>query len=253
MPLPTADPPWFRVERLGDELVRIDEPHVHEFLRANIWLLRGRDHDLLVDTGLGVAPLRPVLSSLSDLEPIVFVSHAHLDHIGGAHEFSDVRIHAREEDHAPVKASLFGPELATLLGMSPVGMPAVMLDAIPHSGFELADYIVEPIPKARQLAGGDAIDLGDRILEVLHLPGHTPGSACLYERATGILFSGDVVYDDNLLDDLYESDVGDYVESMRRLTELTVSVVYPGHGDPFSGDRLREIAEQYIDSHHDRQ
>jgi glyoxylase-like metal-dependent hydrolase (beta-lactamase superfamily II) len=248
VPLPTAPAPWFRVERLSDELVRIDEPHVHEFLRSNIWMLRGRDHDLLVDTGLGVAPLRPVLSKLSDRDPIVFVSHAHLDHIGGAHEFGDVRIHEREADHAPVKASLFGPELAELLGMSPAGMPPALLDAIPYPDFELADYRVEPIPEAVQLVGGDVIDLGDQVFEVLHLPGHTPGSACLYERATGILFSGDVVYDDNLLDNLHESDVGAYVESMRHLAELPVSVVYPGHGDPFSGDRLREIAELYIRS-----
>jgi glyoxylase-like metal-dependent hydrolase (beta-lactamase superfamily II) len=124
----------------------------------------------------------------------------------------------------------------------------VLLDAIPYPDFELADYAITPIPGAKQLTGGDTIDLGDHVFEVLHLPGHTPGSACLYERATGILFSGDVVYDDNLLDDLFESNVGDYVESMRRLGELAVSVVYPGHGDPFSGDRLREIAEQYIRS-----
>jgi glyoxylase-like metal-dependent hydrolase (beta-lactamase superfamily II) len=249
MSLSVAATPWFRVERIDHELARIDEPHVHDFLRANVWHLRGRDHDLLVDTGLGVAPLRPVIRTLTHREPIVFVSHAHLDHIGGAHEFHDIRMHARETDHTPVAASLRGPVLASLLGMDAAELPAVLLDAVPDPGFALDDYVIHASPATTGLRGGDAIDLGDRVFEVLHLPGHTPGSSCLYEWATGILFSGDVVYDDELLDTLRESNVADYVASMRRLAELSVSVVYPGHGEPFSGVRLRELAEEYISSH----
>ncbi len=54
---------------------------------------------------------------------------------------------------------------------------------------------ITPAPATRLLAEGEAIDLGDRHFEVLHLPGHSPGSIGLWEEATGIFFSGDAIYD----------------------------------------------------------
>ena len=66
------------------------------------------------------------------------------------------------------------------------------------------------------------VDTGDRAFEVLHLPGHSPGSMGLWEPKTGILFSGDCVYDGPLLDGLEESNIGHYIASMKRLRELPV-------------------------------
>ena len=68
-----------------------------------------------------------------------------------------------------------------------------------------------PAPATRLLGDGDVIDLGDRAFEVLHLPGHSPGSIGLWEAATGILFSGDAVYDGPLLDELDGCDIAAYV------------------------------------------
>ena len=59
--------------------------------------------------------------------------------------------------------------------------------------------------------------------EVIHLPGHTPGSTVLFEQATGILFTGDVLYEGELLDELPESDIDSYVASMQRLLDLDVT------------------------------
>ena len=88
-------------------------------------------------------------------------------------------------------------------------------------------------PATRLLADGDVVDLGDRAFEVLHLPGHSPGSIGLWEAATGVLFSGDAVYDGPLLDELDGSDVDGYVATMRRLRELPVTVVHAGHEPSF--------------------
>jgi predicted signal transduction protein with EAL and GGDEF domain len=66
---------WYDTRKLTNELTLIYEPHVHPFLRCNIWHLRGRDKDLLVDTGLGVSSLKNAIddfgtgySSLSYLQ-----------------------------------------------------------------------------------------------------------------------------------------------------------------------------------------
>jgi glyoxylase-like metal-dependent hydrolase (beta-lactamase superfamily II) len=90
------------------------------------------------------------------------------------------------------------------------------------------------------------VDLGDRVLEVIHTPGHSPGGIALFERATGILFSGDIVYDGPLIEGCPGADAADYVRSMRRLLELPVRVTHGGHFPSCSGARLRAMIEAWL-------
>ena len=61
-----------------------------------------------------------------------------------------------------------------------------------------------------------------------------------------VLFSGDAIYDDLLIDDLPDSDRSAYRATMARISELPVHMVYGGHGEPFDGGRMREIAADYL-------
>jgi hypothetical protein len=97
-----------------------------------------------------------------------------------------------------------------------------VLDGLRAMGYEMAErYLVTALPAGvafesygqraatvtRLVDDGDALDIGDRHFEVVHLPGHSPGSIGLWEEATGTLFSGDAIYDGSLLDQLPESDI----------------------------------------------
>ncbi|MEV0720912.1 MBL fold metallo-hydrolase, partial [Asanoa sp. NPDC050611] len=92
----------------------------------------------------------------------------------------------------------------------------------------------------------DPLQLQQHRGQALALPGHSPGSIALFEERTGALFSGDVIYDDDLIDFLPDSSVPAYRLSMRRLENLEVSVVHPGHGRSFDQTRLRELAGDYL-------
>ncbi|MFJ5218430.1 MBL fold metallo-hydrolase [Streptomyces sp. NPDC088354] len=242
--------PWFEQLRFGDGLVRLSEPHVHEILRSNVWWLRGTDRDVVVDAGLGVVALREAVPALFARDPLVVLSHAHLDHVGGAYEFRERAGHPADAAAlaAGVPASLDGPELARLLGTEDVGadFPDVMIDALPEPGYDPAAYRVGAVTLTHPVEDGDRIDLGGRTLTVLHLPGHTPGSVALLEEHTGALYSGDVVYDGYLVDDLPESDVAAYRRSLEFLCGLDVSVVHPGHGRSLDRARLRDVARAYL-------
>ncbi|MFG2050848.1 MBL fold metallo-hydrolase [Micromonospora sp. NPDC048935] len=241
---------WFTRTEVETDVSRISEPHVNELLSANLWWLRGDDRDIVVDAGLGVVALREAIPAMFERAPMVLLTHAHLDHVGGAAEFTDRAAHPAEAGllAAGVPASLYGAELYDKLGIDAAGqaVPELMIDKLPGPDYDPATYRVEPITLHRLLDDGDRVDLGGRTLTVLHLPGHTPGSIALLDEVSGALYSGDVVYEGYLIDDLPNSDVAAYRRSMEFLADLDVSVVHPGHGSSFDRTRLRQLAEAYL-------
>jgi glyoxylase-like metal-dependent hydrolase (beta-lactamase superfamily II) len=240
---------WFERQTVDEGIVRITEPYVDPFLRANLYLVRGRDRDALVDSGLGVASLRSELAELFERPVVAIATHRHFDHTGGLHEFEEVVVHrddaqavASAEGFASLRIEEYPPE--ELSGYEP---PASLLSALPHQGYDLGAYRVRPVTPTRVVDDGDVIDLGERRFTVLHLPGHTPGEIGLWEEATGTLLPGDCVYESGvLLDELPESSIPDYVRSMERLRDLPVRIVHGGHDDPFGRGRLLELIDEYV-------
>jgi glyoxylase-like metal-dependent hydrolase (beta-lactamase superfamily II) len=249
--LPVADP-WWAVERVGDGVTLVSEPHVHRFLRCNVWRVEGRDLDLVIDTALGLSPLRAVVDRGADTAVLAVATHAHADHIGGMHEFDRRAIHRAEADElaagsvATVATDHYGDTSVGTYRRAGHEFGTLLVDAVPPGAPAGHSWPVVPAPATRLLGEGDVVDLGDRAFEVLHLPGHTAGSIGLWEPATGILFSGDAVYDGPLLDELDGSDVDAYVTTMQRLRQLPVTVVHGGHEASFGRDRLQAICDDYL-------
>ena len=113
-------------------------------------------------------------------------------------------------------------------------------------GWDTARYRILPAPAGRLLEHGDVVDLGDRAFEVIHTPGHSPGGIALYEKKTGILLSGDIIYDGPLIDDVYHSDISDYVATLLSMRDLDVSVVHGGHFPSFGKVRYRQLVDEYL-------
>jgi len=248
---------WFSLTWVTGRTAVLTEPHVDELLRAGLWYLRGRDRDLLVDTGNGIAALAPVLARLARSERpreiVCLCTHAHIDHIGGFHEFGRRLLHPAEEElathvgsGAPLSPAMWSREILDQLAESGFVPPPVLIDAIPSPGFDPLTFRPGRAAPTHFVQGGDEVDLGDRRFTVVDLPGHTPGSIGLVDHEERALISGDAVYDGGLIDTMPESDVGTYVQTMELLRRLDVDVVYPGHGWPFDRARLREIAERYL-------
>lgn len=244
---------WFERRALGDGITLLWEPHVTPLLRCNVWHVRGRELDLLIDTGLGVASLAAAARDLFGRSLAAVATHAHMDHVGGMHEFEERWIHALEADAMaraanplPLDPAAYDAGARRWLADLGYDISAGLLTAIPERGFDPATHALAPASATRLLHEGDVIDTGDRAFEVLHLPGHSPGSIGLWEAKTGTLFSGDAIYDGPLLDEIPGADVESYVATMRRLRELPVAVVHGGHDPSFGRARLVEIADAYL-------
>ena len=77
---------WYETRTLDDGVTHIWEPHIKPFYRCNLWHVRGRDRDLLVDSGMGVVSLRERIAVLAGRPILAVASHTHFDHIGAHHE-----------------------------------------------------------------------------------------------------------------------------------------------------------------------
>ena len=98
-----------------------------------------------------------------------------------------------------------------------------------------AEYRVKAAPATGFVEDGDVLDLGNRVLQVLHTPGHSPGGISLFEAATETLFSGDIIYDGPLIEDAYHSNLDDYAAVCSACTRCrsarcmaATSAVFPG-------------------------
>ncbi|WP_118134506.1 MBL fold metallo-hydrolase [Oceanicella sp. SM1341] len=235
MQLP-APGPWFRSEQIAPGVTRLWEPPVHRFFRANSWLIEGRDADLLVDFGTGLAPLAPALARDPAKPLLALATHAHADHVGGFHEFAERLGHAAE---AGAFAAM--PDSATLADAF-----RALDTPVEGAAGPLPEYRLRPAPLTRVLEEGDLVELGDRSFEVLHLPGHSPGSIGLMERGGGLFLTGDAIYPGELVDDLPGADIPAYLGTMERLAGLEAGLVLGGHNGPLTGAAMREIARGYL-------
>ena len=229
---------WYETLRMGDDVTLIHEPWIKPFYRCNMWHVRGRDRDLLFDTGLGHFSLKAHVPLVTERALVCVASHTHFDHIGSHHEFTGCCVHHAEADILadPRNEWTCADRYATDL----------MFDAFPQ-GWDQGRYRVKPAIAERLLSDGEAIDLGDRRFEVVHTPGHSPGGIGLFEAKTGIFLSGDIIYDGPLIDDVYHSVKEDYGATLERLRPLPVSLVHGGHFPSFGPTRFRQLIDEYLE------
>jgi glyoxylase-like metal-dependent hydrolase (beta-lactamase superfamily II) len=240
---------------------------------ANAYVIEEEDGIMLFDVGIGMEESQAALAQglarigygFKDVNRIVF-SHGHIDHYGAAvwaleqiGRTIPVMIH--NADAGKVLES--GPDLLTLIKgnrqyLSMLGMPLPVLE-------DLIVAIRREAGLGRRLAEVTPLIPGDKFqckhvtLEVLHMPGHTPGLCCLYEREHRILFSADHLLERVSPNPLIElradgeptffKPLVSYFESVERVRALPVDLVLPGHATPFTAhceviDSLFKFYEQ---------
>ncbi|MFM7272428.1 MAG: MBL fold metallo-hydrolase, partial [Gammaproteobacteria bacterium] len=178
---------------------------------------------LLFDTGTGMVPQRPLVEKLTPLPVTVINSHTHYDHVGGNHEFD--RILAIDSPYTRANTAGFPhEELATEVA------PEAFCKGAPE-GLDTAAYRTRAWKASGSVRDGDSIDLGDRTIEVLQVPGHTPDATALLDRANGLLWTGDSWYDGTLWLYVPETDLDAYERSMARLAALAPGLkqLLPAH------------------------
>ncbi|MGO9259806.1 MAG: MBL fold metallo-hydrolase [Bryobacteraceae bacterium] len=203
-------PDW-QVHEYNPTFYIIRESGCTNYEKPFLYLIFGRERALLVDTGAGASDAAALTQKLvakwakrnqrTAVPLVVAHSHGHGDHVAGDQGFE---------------------------GMPNVTMVAAAVDAI-QKAFAIANW--------PEQAG--SIDLGDRVIDVLPIPGHQPAHVAYYDRQTGILLTGDHLYPGRL----YISDFPAYLASTRRLVQFT-------EGKPVThilGCHIEQSSTPYVD------
>jgi glyoxylase-like metal-dependent hydrolase (beta-lactamase superfamily II) len=202
---------WFEVYRVDPGVYAIYEPHQWEEVIS--YLIVGTDRALLFDTGMGIDDIRAVTDQLTRLPVDVLNSHTHPDHIGDNWEFERVlgldTQYTRDNSGGYVHAAV-AHEVT----------PDHFCAPLPH-GFDTATYRTRPFRITQTVADGSVIALGDRRLEVLHIPGHAPDAIALLDTQHGELFTGDTFYEGPIYVFAPGADFAAFTQSAERLAILT--------------------------------
>jgi glyoxylase-like metal-dependent hydrolase (beta-lactamase superfamily II) len=205
------------------------------------YLLRG-DRSLLVDTGTRETPGEVILPFLDGLDPdLVLVTHGDVDHFGGNAAVREAAPQALICAHALDAPWVESAEL--ILRERYHWYDEHGVGYAPNTAIWLRDALGPDVPVDLRLVGGETFRLGDGfVVEVLHLPGHSPGHVGLWEARSRTAIVTDAVLGRGLLD--MEGtvihpppyfDVDAYVASARRLQELAPARLLTAHYDVMEG------------------
>ncbi|MDR1252458.1 MAG: MBL fold metallo-hydrolase [Treponema sp.] len=238
----------YKISKIDSRTWIIEEkaPMIPLLAPCCIYLLEGNETALLIDTGMGMGDLRDLVSRLTKKPVSVVNTHGHVDHVGRNYQFDTVSIH--KDDREVVELHRDRSYLIKKLRGAVPGIVAFFLIPL------LKNILDRPMRDNYHYIGdGCVFDLGGRKIEVIHTPGHTPGSICLLEEAAGILYSGDMVCGRILLNQEFSLGPEVFLTSMERLLRMKdrFTAIYPGHPrspvEPDYIEKLRVCADGVLD------
>ncbi len=164
---------------------------------SNSYLIVGKEKALLIDSMSDKPGFREFAEGIGKVPVMFALSHGHLDHIMRLREFDEFWIHNEDEE----------------LLRGAYGMP--VYDEIP--------------PKIHYLNHGDVIDLGERIVEVFHIKGHTKGSLLFLDRNTKTMISGDTIARRLLYGISGWVPIDEFVQAIKELDEQDFDGILSAH------------------------
>ena len=192
------------------------------------YLLEGEKEAVLIDTGYGTINLKRIVEKITTLPVRVFLTHGHVDHIGGTKAFENVYMNLADqtlyENHSKgeIRDFFLGEENA----------------------FEIKD-VKEVYDFTHVIDEQGWYDIGDRPLQIICTPGHSQGCVCIWDMKNRWLFTGDMCCKADVLLNMENStDICTYAESIKKILLMDFVITWPGHHEcPVDRGTVEEFLE----------
>lgn len=214
---------WFTIKQLQPQIWGIGE--FGHFQDVISYLIVGKKEALLIDTGMGIGDMYSEVRRLTEKPINVINTHCHFDHIGGNNQFESILLFDNVWGKSVAENGLCYKDVEQ--HMPPDGFRQQQ-----PGNFTLEHYKIEPFVWNKLVMEADMISVDPFHFRIIHTPGHSPDSICLYEETYGYLFTGDTLYPGPIYLQLPESNWEDYKKSIKTLVELNnIQYIFPSHND----------------------
>lgn len=242
---------YYKVTDMGDGIFHIWEP-----AGVASSLITGKTKALLIDTGYGYGDLKSKVRSLTDLPLRVVNTHCHLDHAGGNYLFQESAKKLSETDKGLQRIGAENkngiekqPESEISIGINPyeetvyrlyqteqkpLVIQKILREKSPEEypwpqDFDKEKYLEYKDCKFDALQDGEIIDLGERKVKVIFLPGHTMGSVVFFDEQTAILFSGDNISNSLWIQFDQSENVYRFARHLKEVQKLPIQKIISSH------------------------
>ena len=209
------DANYYEIEKISDSAYKIYEDY-----QASMYLVCGSERACLIDTGYGGGDIWGVIRSITDLPVFVINTHGHIDHTMGNRLFETVYLNSADN-------AIYEEVIRDF--------PEIMKEAWVREkyGDEVTEIDMGAVhyPEAKEIKDGDVFDLGGVVLEVLQIPGHTPGSLALIDRKEKIVFTGDAIIEHCWMFLEHSLSKETYLAALKNAKEKLAGIekIYNGH------------------------
>ncbi|NLJ40689.1 MAG: MBL fold metallo-hydrolase [Clostridiales bacterium] len=195
---------------------------------VNRYLILGNKRALLIDPGYGYVDFRSEIKGITDLPLVVACTHGDPDHTLGSYFFDEVYLH--KADYKYLKRDFDTREMREIT----IDYRLKKLPGLENE-MDINDYLGQTLDnvKFNFITQDHIFDLGDRLIEVIEIPGHSKGSVAFFDKKNKMLFTGDSVsYAEILYKGEQRASLKTFVQSLKKLRRLKACVeeIYPAHG-----------------------
>ena len=221
---------WFELYYVAPGVTAIYEPF--QWQEAISYLIEGDEKALLFDSGNGIGDIAEVVKTLTNKPISVLNSHSHYDHVGGNFAFENIYglnttfTVDRQKGHKNEDISIEASKQA-LCKQLPTGISEEN-----HIGraYHITEFIND----------GHMFDLGNRQLQVVHTPGHTPDALVLIDSKYGLMFTGDSYYSGPIWLYAPETNLAQYQKSLEIMIQRSQNIKHllPAHNTTLADPNL---------------
>ena len=230
----------FKLNKIQNNIYMISESYYKE--HANIFIFKGVDFDLVIDSGVGLEDLRKFLIIKKFIKTKLFITHTHFDHCGGINFFDNEDLILKDR----VIKNLKNKKLLALKYVNIIDFNKKIINKLNTDIGKFSDNFKIINPEKFKIFTKKDIKNGIFSFKIIYTPGHTDDSYILFDKNNKILITGDTLYNGKIYADMPNSNKKMFIKSLKKIKKLDFELLLPGHNNIMTKKEAIFVIDRWI-------